>query len=146
MKIWTLMLKEKPVHRFIVCEGKPISIGRTSESDVALDNQSISREHALVEHEGGRDYLTDKGSTNGTWVNGEKITKRTQITDKDEIMVGKFSMVPGPVGILDIEKMGQSLPMDDDLYTMYVEQQKKQPSSDKKKSSGFGLLKKLFKR
>ncbi|MFO7605915.1 MAG: FHA domain-containing protein [Desulfurivibrionaceae bacterium] len=142
MKIWTLMLKEKPVHRFIVREGKPVTIGRTSDFDVVLDNQSISRDHAVVEHDKGRDYLTDKGSTNGTWVNGEKITKRTRITDKDEIMVGKFSMVAGAVGLLDIEKMGQSLPMDDDLYTMYVAQKEKSLPDEKKP----GFFKKLFKK
>ncbi len=142
MKIWTLMLKEKPVHRFIVREGKPVTIGRTAEFDVVLDNQSISRDHAVVEHDKGCDYLTDNGSTNGTWVNGKKITKRTRIADEDEIMVGKFSMVAGAVGVLDIEKMGQSHPLDDDLYTMYVAQKEK-PSPDKKKP---GFFKKLFKK
>ncbi len=57
MRVWTLMLKEKPVHRFVVNEGKPVTIGRTPEVDVTLDNPSISREHALVEHEKGHDYL-----------------------------------------------------------------------------------------
>jgi len=145
LKVWTLLLKEKPVQRFIVNEGKPITIGRTSESDVALDNPSISREHALVEHVKGSDYLTDTGSTNGTWVNGKKINKRTRITDKDEIMIGKFAMVPGSVGILDVEKQGRSIPGNEDKNTFYVENKEKS-SSDKKRSSGPGLLKKLFKR
>ena len=147
MKIWTLLLKEKPVHRFIVNEGKPITIGRTSEADVELDNPSISREHALVEHEKGGDYLTDQGSTNGTWVNGKKINKRTKITDKDEIMVGKFAMVSGSVGILDVEKQGQSIPGDDDLHTMYVPPKKKFSPDKKKPSSALGrFAKKLFKK
>ena len=147
MKVWTLMLKEKPVHRFVVNEGKPITIGRTSESDVELDNPSISREHALVEHEKGRDYLTDKGSTNGTTVNGKKITKRTLITDKDEIMVGKFAMVSGSVGVLDVEKKGQSVSADDDLYTMYVPPKKKTSPDKEKPASGLSrFTKKLFKK
>lgn len=148
MRIWTLMLKEKPVHRFIVNEGKPILIGRTSEADVTLDNPSISREHAVVEHEKGRDYLTDKGSTNGTMVNGKKITKRTHLTANDEIMVGKFAMVAGSVGIMDAEK-SQSMPAGGDLHTMFVPPKKpplppkKKTSPEKKKSGGF--FKKLFK-
>ena len=145
MKIWTLMLKEKPVHRFIVNNGKPITIGRTSESDVELDNPSISRDHALVEHEKGRNYLTDTGSTNGTWINGKKITKRTQITDKDEIMVGKFTMVAGSVGILDVEKKGRSTSSDDEKLTMFVQSKKKSSPDKKKSSSGLsGFAKKLF--
>ena len=149
------MLKEKPVHRFIVNKGKPITIGRTSESDVELDNPSISREHALVEHEKGRDYLTDNGSTNGTFVNGKKITKRTRITDKDKILVGKFNMVAGSVGILDVDKKGQSIPTGGDEYTMFVPPKKtpkktpkKKPAPKKEKPpSGLGgFAKKLFRK
>ena len=141
------MLKEKPVHRFIVYEGKPITIGRTPEAGVTLDNPSISREHAVVELVKDRAYLTDKGSTNGTKVNGKKITERTLITDKDEIMVGKFTMVPGSVGILDAEK-SQSIPAGGDMHTMFVPPEKtsapsKNKPSPKKKKSG-GLFKKLF--
>ncbi|MCK4839602.1 MAG: FHA domain-containing protein [Desulfobulbaceae bacterium] len=140
------MLKEKPVHRFIVHEGKPITIGRTTEADVTLDNPSISREHAVVEHEKGRDYLTDKGSTNGTTVNGKKITKRTHLTANDEIMVGKFTMLAGSVGILDVDKQGQSIPSDDDLHTMYAPpKQVTKPKPEKKKKSS-GLFNKIFKK
>jgi pSer/pThr/pTyr-binding forkhead associated (FHA) protein len=145
VKVWTLLLKEKPVHRFVVNEGRPVTIGRTSEADVELDNPSISREHAVVEHEKGRDYLTDKGSTNGTWVNGKKISKRTQITDKDEIMVGKFAMVAGSVGILDVEKKGQSVFSDDDKLTMLAPSKNDSSPEKKKSSAGLGrFAKKLF--
>ena len=148
MRVWTLMLKEKPVHRFVVYEGKPLIIGRTAEAGVTLDNPSISREHALVEHDKGRDYLTDKGSTNGTLVNGQKITKRTLITGNDEIKVGKFAMLAGSVGILDVDKQGQSVPAGGDLHTMFAPPQNKptpsknKTSPEKKKSGGF--FKRLF--
>jgi pSer/pThr/pTyr-binding forkhead associated (FHA) protein len=139
------MLKEKPVHRFIVYEGKPVMIGRTAEADVTLDNPSISREHAVVELVKDRAYLTDKGSTNGTKVNGKKITERTLIKGNDEIMVGKFSMVAGSVGILD---KSQSVPSGGDMHTMFVPPEKtslppKKKTSPEKKKSG-GLFKKLF--
>ncbi len=141
------MLKEKPVHRFVVYEGKPIVIGRTSEADVTLDNPSISREHTLVEvDKKGRDHLTDKGSTNGTWVNGKKINDRTLVTDKDEIKVGKFTMVSGSVGILDVDKKGLSMAADDDKLTMFAPPKKKPSPAKKKSSSGLrGVIKKIFK-
>jgi len=146
MRVWTLLLKEKPVHRFVVYEGKSITIGRTSEADVMLDNPSISRVHAVVEMDNGRDYITDKGSTNGTWVNGQKITERTRITAKDEILVGKFTMVSGSVGILDLETNPQSIPMDADRHTMFVQPKKKNTKDEKKSSSGLNrLVKKIFK-
>jgi pSer/pThr/pTyr-binding forkhead associated (FHA) protein len=145
VKVWTLMLKEKPVQRFVVYEGKPVVIGRTSEADATLDNPSISREHAVVELVKDRAYLTDKGSTNGTWVNGKKITERTLITDEDEIKVGKFAMVAGSIGILDVEKKGQSIPTDDDKFTMLTPQKGSQPAK-KGSSSGLGrMIKKIFK-
>jgi len=141
------MLKEKPVHRFIVYEGKPMVIGRTDEADVTLDNPSISREHAMVELDKDRDYLTDKGSTNGTLVNGKKITARTRITDKDEIVIGKFTMVSGSVGILDVEKRGQSIPSSDDKLTMFAPPRKKSLPAKEKPSSGLGrFAKKFFKK
>ena len=147
MKVWTMMLKEKPVHRFVVYEGKPLIIGRTPEAGVTLDNPSISREHALIEHVKGRNYITDKGSTNGTKVNGQRIDKRTPITDKDEIMVGKFNMVAGSVGILDVDK-SQSVSAGSDLHTMFAPptktpaQAKSKAPASKKKSGGF--FKRLF--
>ena len=147
MRVWTLMLKEKPVHRFVVYEGKPMVIGRTHEADVTLDNPSISREHALVEFDKkGRDYLSDKGSTNGTIVNGKKITGRTLVTEKDEIMVGKFTMVAGSVGILDVDKKGQSIPIDDDKLTMFAPPKKKNPPAKKKSSGLGGMIKGIFKK
>ena len=90
--------------------------------------------------------MTDKGSTNGTTVNGKKITKRTHLTANDEIMVGKFAMVAGSVGILDVEKQGQSIPAGDDLHTMYAPpKQVAKPKPEKKKKSS-GLFKKIFKK
>ncbi len=146
MRVWTLMLKERPVHRFIVYEGKPIVIGRTSEADVNLDNPSISRLHAVVELENGKDYLTDTGSTNGTWVNGKKITERTRITEKDEIKVGKFTLVAGEVGILDAQKKGRPTLTEDDKYTMLAPDRKETRPTKKKPSSGLGrVIKKIFK-
>ena len=99
-------------------------------------------DHAVVEHVKGSDFLTDKGSTNGTFVNGKKITKRTRIIGKEEIMVGKFTMLAGSVGILDVEKKGQTAGGDDDKYTMFVGAQPPAEPKEKKKK---GLLKKIFK-
>ena len=146
MKVWTLLLKDKPVHRFVVYEGKSVIIGRTAEADVTLDNPSISREHAVVEVVKDQAYLTDKGSTNGTWVNGRKISQRTPITDQDEIRLGKFTMVAGSVGILDVEKKGQSVPTDDDKLTMFAPTQKESQPAKKDSPSGLGrVIKKIFK-
>jgi len=145
MRVWTLMLKDRPVHRIVVYEGKPMVIGRTSEADVNLDNPSISRIHAVVELENGQDYLTDTDSTNGTWVNGKKITERTPITQNDEIKIGKFTLVAGSVGLLDEKKKGRPILTDDEKHTMFAPEKDRQPAK-KESSSRLGrLIEKIFK-
>ena len=124
MKFWTLLLKDKPIHRFVLHEGKSMTIGRTDESDVTLDNSSISRIHAVLELEKGRDYITDKGSTNGTWVNDRKIKGRTCLRDKDKIKVGKFDLVAGSVGIMLSAEQSQSVAMGNDPLTMFAPRKK----------------------
>ena len=120
MKIWTLMLKDKPVKRFVVHEGESITIGRADEADVTLDNLNISRIHAVIELEKDRDYITDKGSANGTWVNGRKIKGRTCIRSKDKIKVGKFDMVAGAVGIKLSSEQSQSVGMGTNPSTIFA--------------------------
>ena len=48
-------------------------IGRSAESDVVLDYPEISRLHALIYRQGGEIYLVDRGSANGTSVNGQRV-------------------------------------------------------------------------
>lgn len=125
MKTWTLMMRQKPLQRFILQEGKSVTIGRIAEADVVMDNPSISRLHAEVGLENGQTWIIDKGSTNGTWVNGEKITERTPISEKDEIKVGKFDLVAGEEGVMDVEKQSHPVTMGADPRTMFVPPGKK---------------------
>ncbi|MGI9519608.1 MAG: EAL domain-containing protein [Pirellulaceae bacterium] len=53
----------------------PFRIGRSSEADLTLPSRSVSGIHAKILEEGGELWLHDLGSTNGTFVNGERITK-----------------------------------------------------------------------
>lgn len=53
-----------------------ISMGRREGCDIVFNDTSVSRRHALLELHRGRYTLTDAGSTNGTWVNGVKVTSK----------------------------------------------------------------------
>ena len=59
-----------------------MSIGSSKKSDIMISLPEISRQHAIILKEGERYYIIDNGSTNGTWINEEKVEpgKRTEIT------------------------------------------------------------------
>lgn len=64
-------------------------IGRGRRADLALAEATISRAHAAIGFEGGAFYVEDLGSTNGTLVNGARITRQTLKRD-DQIQMGKL--------------------------------------------------------
>lgn len=67
-------------------------IGRDETNDIAIDNPGISRHHASVRWNGREFLVTDEGSQNGLFVNGQKATTWT-LRDGDAIQVGKFELV-----------------------------------------------------
>ncbi|MEM7436719.1 MAG: DUF4388 domain-containing protein [Myxococcota bacterium] len=64
-----------------------IVIGRSSELDMVLVEDMVSRRHAKISVETGSIFLEDLGSTNGSFVNGEKVT-RTKLAEGDRILIG----------------------------------------------------------
>jgi len=69
-----------------------VTIGRHPDSDIFLDDITVSRRHAEVRREGSRYWVRDVGSLNGTYVNRERADDR-ELTDGDELQVGKFKLV-----------------------------------------------------
>ncbi|MEO6495955.1 MAG: FHA domain-containing protein [Solirubrobacteraceae bacterium] len=72
-------------------QGERVSLGRRPESDVFLDDVTVSRDHALLVHRADGWHLDDLGSLNGTYVNRERIESR-KLTDGDELQVGKYKL------------------------------------------------------
>jgi len=64
-----------------------VVIGRASEGDVVLVEDMVSRRHARIQLEHGIPTLEDLGSTNGTYVNGEKVG-RVRLSEGDRILIG----------------------------------------------------------
>nr|MDT0658324.1 FHA domain-containing protein [Micromonospora sp. DSM 115978] len=67
-------------------------IGRDESADFVIDDRKISRKHATVEVVAGTAVLTDVGSTNGTWVNGERVTDVRHLRDGDRIRLGNVGL------------------------------------------------------
>ncbi len=67
-------------------------IGRHPDSDIFLDDVTVSRRHAEFYRQGGRFTVRDVGSLNGTYVNRERI-EALDLSGGDEVQVGKFRLV-----------------------------------------------------
>ena len=78
-----LVLKEIPLNK------ERISIGRKPHNDIQIDNLAISGDHAVIVTILDSSFLEDLGSTNGTTVNGQAVTKYV-LKNNDVIELGKY--------------------------------------------------------
>lgn len=83
--------EERVIER-VVTEKKRISIGRTKDNDIVLDNKGVSRKHAVLEFDGDSALIMDNESLNGTFVNSRKVTEEV-LKDNDQITIGKFDLL-----------------------------------------------------
>ncbi len=65
--------------------------GRPPESDIFLDDVTVSRRHAEFRRKDGRFYIHDVGSLNGTYVNRQRV-EETELANGDELQIGKFKL------------------------------------------------------
>ena len=72
-------------------DGERMSIGRTPEAEIFLDDVTVSRNHALIVQRRDGTYIDDLGSLNGTYVNRHRIESH-RLGDGDEIQIGKFKL------------------------------------------------------
>jgi hypothetical protein len=86
--------------RRLAVGGVPVTFGRGEENDIVLPDPAASRVHAEIRQEADGYVITDRGSSNGTWVNGIEVRSRShRLRADDEILIGnhlfRFDVAPG---------------------------------------------------
>jgi pSer/pThr/pTyr-binding forkhead associated (FHA) protein len=71
--------------------GDRMTVGRRPDSDIFLDDVTVSRDHAIIVARGSDHYLDDCGSLNGTYVNRHRIESH-RLQDGDELQIGKYKL------------------------------------------------------
>lgn len=83
----TGQVHEQPLH-------PPVTIGRDARNTIVLPTGRVSRQHALIEEEGGNLVIVDQGSTNGTFVNNQR-QERAILKPGDTIRIGPYELRVG---------------------------------------------------
>ena len=96
----------RPLGRLVVIsaqEGKPSagtslpldavnSIGRDVNNSIVIDDSFVSSDHAMLTFRGRAWYIEDRGSTNGTWLNGQLVEGLLPLGYGDEIQIGQVRL------------------------------------------------------
>ena len=70
-------------------DGDQISIGRDSSNEISVNDAEVSRRHARLTFQGGKYVLEDMGSTNGTFVNGQRLTGPRVLKSGEVVSLGE---------------------------------------------------------
>jgi diguanylate cyclase (GGDEF)-like protein len=91
-RAYLVVLAGSSVGEMYKLEQERTIIGRGGKAHIRILDEGISREHAQIAVEGGRVYLQDLGSTNGTYCNGLRV-ERKELVDGDKILVGSTTIL-----------------------------------------------------
>jgi diguanylate cyclase (GGDEF)-like protein len=83
-----LFLAGSDVGRSVELTGEAMEIGRSEDCAVSVNSNGVSRRHARVQKIMGLYFVSDLGSTNGTFVNEQRIAQMAQLHDGDRIRIG----------------------------------------------------------
>lgn len=90
-----LLIRQKDGHIFALRDR--LTIGRGKENNLALEDNEISRKHAVIEPTSAGWLVRDLNSTNGTWLNGVRITNAVILKAGDRLELGKNDSTAGIV-------------------------------------------------
>ena len=77
-----------------MCIRDSLTVGRHPDSDIFLDDITVSRRHVELDQGSTGYVLREVGSLNGTYLNGERLAENeTLLTNGDELQIGKFKLL-----------------------------------------------------
>jgi pSer/pThr/pTyr-binding forkhead associated (FHA) protein len=98
-----------------------IIVGRSGECALRLDSSAVSAQHAKISFSRGSFWVEDLGSTNGTFVNGQQISGRTEIAPGIPITIGRETAIIGVINkeqLIEAQKLYQNESITDDEYSL----------------------------
>src|SRR6186997_641200 len=105
--MFTIVLQEKGGEQRRMVFNKPeITIGRVQGNDIVLPKGNISKRHSRIVLKDGKFIIIDMQSTNGTYVNGKKITTPQVVKSTDKIYIGDFTLQLSTNGAMDAAPAG----------------------------------------
>jgi len=119
---------QKPVEEFIL-RHEIVTIGRGGENDIQLPDTTVSHWHARFVVSPDALIIEDMGSTNGTYVNGQRI-KRQQLKNGDQVMIGQHKLSFDNLGLTgDADEQEPTLQMSRNTIEQVLFNSQNKPSS-----------------
>jgi pSer/pThr/pTyr-binding forkhead associated (FHA) protein len=135
-----LLKFKEAVIREIPLDQDVITIGRKADNDIVIDNQAVSGYHARIKKEGNNLFVEDTNSLNGTYVNGQKVSKG-ELHNGDVVLIGVHTLDVILEKERDAEIKGFALrgrSMDETVVIGAEDQKKILASQDKEKPEVLG--------
>ena len=95
---YLIMINGRTVGRMHKLGAGTSTLGRSPEVEVLIEDEGVSRHHARIEVTGEGYVLADNNSTNGIFVNGEKVARQL-LQDGDKVQIGYF-VLTCPTGLI----------------------------------------------
>ena len=89
---WLLFQSGSKAGQSVPLEGQTVSIGRSTDNDVVIEDVAMSRTHARISYDDGQYFIEDLGSTSGTLVDGSTVTK-TLLTSGGSVKLGETQVM-----------------------------------------------------
>ena len=70
-----------------------MSVGRSTEADITVEDTGVSRKHLEIRRQGQHYIAVDLGSTNGSYVDGERVQGRAELVNGSVITMGRTRLV-----------------------------------------------------